>query len=165
MTAELRAQLARERRANARLRRLGAAAAAFSAAATPMQVAEVAVEQFGRLFDTTSVAMFEHRGPDGLDAMALGGWVEGAREAWTTMPIDAPAPVADAARTRAPAWTESTAAWRERYPHLVAMLDGTATPGCSASRCWSTTRRSGRWGSASPPTAPSTTTSGRTRSR
>src|SRR4051794_41746430 len=48
--AGIRAQLAAERRANARLRRLTAAATALSGAATPMQVAEVAVEQFGRMF-------------------------------------------------------------------------------------------------------------------
>jgi anti-anti-sigma factor len=120
----IRAQLAVERRANARLRRLTAAASALSAAATPMQVAEVAVEQFGRMFGTTSVAVFELRGPDSLDAMALGGWAEGARAAWTTMPLDAPAPVADAARTRTPVWTESSRAWRETYPQLIGMLDG-----------------------------------------
>jgi anti-anti-sigma factor len=122
--ADVRAQLDRERRENARLRRLTAAGAALSAAATPMEVAEVAVEQFGWMFDTASVAVFERRGPDSLDAMTLGGWVEGAREAWTTMPIDAPAPVSDAARTRAPVWTESALAWRETYPHLLEMLDG-----------------------------------------
>ncbi|MBW0089476.1 SpoIIE family protein phosphatase [Pseudonocardia sp. KRD-184] len=115
--AELRRQLAL-------LRLLTDATAALSGAATPMQVAEVAVEQYTRLLGTSSVAVFELRGRDSLDAMTLGGWVEGARDAWTTMPLDAPAPVAEAARTRTPVWTESPAAWRERYPHLVGMLDG-----------------------------------------
>lgn len=107
----------------ARLRLLTETAAAMSSAATPLQVADVAVTGFGRLLGTTSVAVFELRGHDSLDAMTLGGWVQGARDAWTTMPIDAPAPVADAARTRTPVWTESAAAWHSTYPHLVGMLD------------------------------------------
>lgn len=106
-----------------RLRLLTDAAAALSAAATPGAVVDAAVEHFGRLLGTTSVAVFELRGADSLDAMTLGGWVQGARDAWTTMPLDAPAPVAEAARHRGPVWTESPAAWRTRYPHLVGMLD------------------------------------------
>ncbi|MCX6464184.1 MAG: SpoIIE family protein phosphatase [Pseudonocardiales bacterium] len=106
-----------------RLRLLTDAAAALSAAATPGAVVDTAVEHFGRLLGTTSVAVFELRGADSLDAMTLGGWVQGARDAWTTMPLDAPAPVAEAARHRGPVWTESPAAWRTRYPHLVGMLD------------------------------------------
>ncbi len=89
-----------------------------------MQVARSSVEQFERLLGTGSVAVFELRDGESLDAMELGGWVAGARDAWTTMPLDAPAPVADAARTRAPVWTESAAAWRRTYPHLIEMLEG-----------------------------------------
>ena len=116
--------LERDRALRVRLALLTAAGAAFAGAATPVQVADAAVAELGRLLGTDSVAVFELRGADSLDAMTLGGWVEGARDAWTTMPLDAPAPVADAARTGAPVWSESSAAWHERYPHLVGMLDG-----------------------------------------
>jgi GAF domain-containing protein len=87
-----------------------------------MAVADVAVSCFGRLMGTGSVAVYEFRGPDSLDAMTLGGWAQGARDEWTTMPLSAPAPVADAARGRTPTWSESASAWRARYPHLVEML-------------------------------------------
>src|SRR3954454_23630611 len=107
-----------------RLQLLTEAAAALSGATTPLQVADVAVAEFDRLLGTSSVAVFELRGFDSLDAMTLGGWVQGARDAWMTMPLDASAPVADAARARTPVWSESAGEWHSRYPHLVEMLDG-----------------------------------------
>jgi anti-anti-sigma factor len=112
------------RRRVVRLQLLAGSATALAAAGTPTLVAAVVVERFAQLLGTPSVAVFELRGVESLDAIDLGGWVQGARDAWTTMPLDAPAPVADAARTRSPVWSESASEWRARYPHLLEMLDG-----------------------------------------
>jgi signal transduction histidine kinase len=47
------------------------------------------------------------------------------REAWRTIPVDAPVPLADVARTRTPVFLCSRAAWGDRYPHLTPVLEST----------------------------------------
>jgi signal transduction histidine kinase len=42
---------------------------------------------------------------------------------WRQFPLEAPVPLAEAARTRHPLWIESPEAWIARYPHLAAELE------------------------------------------
>jgi anti-anti-sigma factor len=124
--------LAEERGTAARLELLQHATSALSRAATPVQVANTAITQFGRLLDTPAVAMWELRETDILEALDLGGWPQDAQQDWVSLPIDAPAPAGDAARLLEPIWVERRADWERDYPRLLATVQdyGYETVGC-----------------------------------
>ncbi|MGQ0483629.1 MAG: SpoIIE family protein phosphatase [Pseudonocardia sp.] len=116
--------LEREQLTSRRLQRLQEATAALSAAATPAQVARATVDQFGRLLDTLSVAVFELRETGSLDALEMAGWPAEVGRDWPSIPLAASAPVADAARRREPVWMQTAADWASGYPHLAAIIEG-----------------------------------------
>ncbi len=110
--------LEREQLTSRRLELLQEATAALSAAATPAQVAQAAVDQFGRLLDTLAVGVFELRETGSLDALTMAGWQGDVRRDWTSIPLAANAPAADAARRREPVWMQTAADWAREYPHF-----------------------------------------------
>jgi len=112
-------QLRRE--AEHRLELLAQAAAALSAAVTPADVAQVAVTHLIQLLDAPAAALYEVR--DGsLDWVAGLGWTPEIENTWSTAPLSAPTPAADAARQRRPVWLESLADCEAAYPGLVPLL-------------------------------------------
>jgi anti-anti-sigma factor len=102
-----------------RLEVLQRATAALSAAATPVQVAETLVTQFEQLLGTLSVAVFELDESDTLYAMTLRGWNDAVQRDWRSLPLDAPVPVAAAARHRKPVWVERAVDWQRDFPYLL----------------------------------------------
>jgi len=125
--------LEREQQTRLRLELLQEATAALSAAATPSQVADVAVAQFGRLLDTAAVGVWELREDDVLHALNLGGWNPPPHQDWSTVPVDATTPPSTAARLRQPVWLTGRADWRRDYPHLEKLLvDRHGTPSVAA---------------------------------
>jgi anti-anti-sigma factor len=109
--------LERERRTRRRLELMQRATAALSVAATPAEVAEATVRHFERILDAPAAGMFELRENGVLDALSLGGWNEQVRRNWSSMPIEAHAPVSLAARRRMPVWVERPEDWRQ-FPRL-----------------------------------------------
>lgn len=106
-----------------RVELLGEATAAFSAAATPAQVARVAVDAFESLVGTRAVAVWELTDAELLEALDLGDWPESARQDWASLPLDARAPAADAARRREPVWLRTAKEWRAAYPELQSLVN------------------------------------------
>jgi anti-anti-sigma factor len=112
-------QLRRE--AEHRLELLAQAAAGLSAAATPTDVAKVAVTHLMQLLDAPAAVLYELR--DGsLDWVAGRGWTQEIEITWSTAPLSAPTPAADAARQRRPVWLESLADCEAAYPELAPLL-------------------------------------------
>lgn len=100
-----------------RLRLLQRATAALSSASTPEEVAAVVARHSRILLGATSVSVYEVSGGElvvlGRDNPALPG-----DERWSSVPLDAPLPVSDAARGRSPVWIAGQAAWARAYPQL-----------------------------------------------
>jgi PAS domain S-box-containing protein len=105
-----------------RLELLQRATAALSAAATPSQVADTTVTEFGRLLNTAAVGVWEMREDGTLDALNLGGWIPPVHQDWSSVPLDSPTPAAAAARLRQPVWLNGRADVRREYPHLEKLL-------------------------------------------
>ncbi|MCY1083258.1 sensor histidine kinase [Archangium lansingense] len=98
-----------------RLLRLQKVTSKLSQALTPDQVAGVIVQQAGPAMgaiDCTIYLMEEQ----GLRLVRVEGIPAVDLETWGCLPVDAPVPVAEAARLGEPVWVESLASLRERYP-------------------------------------------------
>ncbi|MBD2100294.1 GAF domain-containing protein [Leptolyngbya sp. FACHB-261] len=115
------AQQARQaaEQAAARTVRLQTVTAALSESLTPEQVAAVIVDQGMAALGATSalVALLNESGTE-LEIVRAVGYEDNLIQSWRSFSIDAPLPLAEAVRTGKPAWTESTTARVERYPHL-----------------------------------------------
>jgi anti-anti-sigma factor len=115
-------QLGQLRRvAEHRLELLAQAATALSAAATPAEVAQVAVTHLMQLLDAPAAVLYELR--DGsLDWVAGHGWPPEMERTWSTVPLSVPTPASDAARQCRPVWLESLADCEAADPELVPLL-------------------------------------------
>ena len=111
----------REQATSRRLALLQRATAALSAAATPAQVAQVAVGQFQVLLGASAAGLWELHGTT-LDAVALLGWSDPVVQDWRSFPVDAPVAVRDALEHRTPVWVERAADWERRYPHMQRLV-------------------------------------------
>ena len=115
------AQSMRERagRVVDRLRRLEGMTAALTAALTPDQVARVVVDlgvqAFGAAAGVLMVARDDERV---LELVRAVGYADEETQSWRRIPLDAPAPLAEAARTGTPVWVDSAEARHTRYPGL-----------------------------------------------
>jgi signal transduction histidine kinase len=103
---------------------LQALTAALSMSATPEEVAEAVVEHATRVLGANGVVI-ARTSVDGsyLEIMRAGDMPDEARDAWRRFPLDAPVPLAEVARTGEPVFLESRAAWAERYPATLALLE------------------------------------------
>jgi signal transduction histidine kinase len=104
----------------ARLERLQKVTAALTAPLTPIQVAQVVVEQgiSGVEAKGGSVALLEETGQF-LEVTRATGYSPGVLETWRRFPLDAPLPLSDAARTRQVVLIESSEESLRRYPNLA----------------------------------------------
>jgi K+-sensing histidine kinase KdpD len=115
LTNESRAMTERAGRADDRLRRLEA----LTAAVTPDEVAQVVVDLGADAFGAAACVLVVPREDERvLEIVRVIGYPEEETAQWRRMPMDAPAPLAEAARTGATVWVESPAARQSRFPSL-----------------------------------------------
>ena len=123
--AEQRERRAAEEAAD-RARRLQIVTAALSSAITPAQVADAVLGQGVDALEAI-VGVMTRLTEDGhtLEIVGSRGLAAGVGEAWLRIPLDAPLPLAEAARTGEPVWINRTAEYLARYP---ATADTTLSP-------------------------------------
>jgi PAS domain S-box-containing protein len=116
------AQLARQaaERAADRTARLQTVTAALSESLTPVQVAEVIVEQSLSALeaDAALMALLSEDGTS-LEVVRMEGYGISAEAAQQRFSVHASVPLAEAVRTGQPMWSEPTAERLARYPHLA----------------------------------------------
>ncbi len=112
--------------ARERTQRLQSLTAALSTASTIEQVAEVVIAQATLVFGAVGsvIALIAKNGRE-LEIVRAGAMPDDVHAEWRCFPLDAPAPLAEAARTGTPIFLESRADWESRYPHLIGMVDAT----------------------------------------
>jgi signal transduction histidine kinase len=116
---ESQAMRERARRVVDRLRRLEGLTAALTAAITPAEVAHVVVDLGVEAFGASAgVLVVPVDDEPVLEIRRVVGYGEAEVLSWRRIPLDAPAPLAEAARTGAPVWIESSEARTTRYPGL-----------------------------------------------
>ncbi|MGD9529198.1 MAG: SpoIIE family protein phosphatase [Pseudonocardia sp.] len=103
----------REQETNRRMTLLQRATAALSAAATPQQVADVAVAQFRALLGAPAAGLWELQ-PDSLEAVALRGWTDEADRAWRSLPLTAGLITTEAVTRGSAVWVPDTRSWPGR---------------------------------------------------
>lgn len=114
-----RSQQAAERAAT-RTARLQAITAALCESLTPQQVVEVIVGQGVAALGASSglVALLNENGTE-LEIVAAVGFEQELADAWRRFPIDTPAPLCEAVRTRKTIWEESSEKRKARYPQFA----------------------------------------------
>ncbi len=103
-----------------RTARLQTVTAALAESLTPLQVAEVIVEQSMAVLEATSalVVLVSEDGTE-LEIVKAVGYYTDLVESWGRFSINTDAPLAEAIRTREPIWIETLADRASRYPHLA----------------------------------------------
>ena len=106
--------------AASRTARLQAITAALSESLTPVQVAEVIVEQGMAALGASSalVALVTKSGTE-LEIVRAVGYEQEALDSWSRFSIYTSVPLAEAVRTKQPIWQEPTTTRVARYPHLA----------------------------------------------
>jgi K+-sensing histidine kinase KdpD len=116
---ESQAMRERARRVVDRLRRLEALTAALTAAITPDEVAHVVVDLGVEAFGASAGVLVVPRDDEPvLEISRVVGYEDEETRSWRRTRLDAPVPLAEAARTAVPIWVESPEARRSRYPEL-----------------------------------------------
>jgi K+-sensing histidine kinase KdpD len=109
----------RAERVVGQLRRLHALSAALTAALTPDEVARVVVDLGIDAFGAAaSVLVVPREDESVLEIVRVVGYTDEMTRPWRRMPLDAPAPLAEAARTGELVWVESPEARQTRFPSL-----------------------------------------------
>jgi signal transduction histidine kinase len=99
---------------------------ALATACTPDEVATAMVGHAPDVFGAVGVVLTRLVEPGShLEIMHVGDMPDNLREQWRTIPIDAPVPLADVARTREPVFLSSREAWSQHYPHLTPTVEAT----------------------------------------
>ena len=99
---------------------------ALATAGTPDEVARAMVDHAPAVFGAVGVILTRVVEPGShLQIMHVGDMPDALRAQWETIPIDAPVPLADVARTREPIFLSSRDAWAQRYPHLGPVVEST----------------------------------------
>jgi signal transduction histidine kinase len=116
-----------------RTARLESVAAALSQLLSPGRAAEVVIEQavpaLGAAAGVITLCADDGRT---LEIVAASGYPAGVLEGFQRFPIEAPLPIAEAARSRQPVWLESSAVWRERYPQALSAHSAAGTEAAAA---------------------------------
>jgi anti-anti-sigma factor len=108
--------------AEQRLELLQQATAALSAAATPAEVAQAAISHLADLLDAPVTILYEVRETGTLEWVAGRGCAPEVQANWSTVPLSAPVPAAEAARQRRPVWLESLIDRETAYPHVAQLI-------------------------------------------
>ena len=99
---------------------------ALATACTADEVARAMVARAPAVFGAVGVVLTRLVEPGShLEIMRVGDMSDDLREQWRTIPIDAPVPLADVARSRKAIFLSSRADWMERYPHLTPVVEST----------------------------------------
>jgi len=99
---------------------------ALATACTADEVARAMVARAPAVFGAMGVVLTRLVEPGShLEIMRVGDMSDDLREQWRTIPIDAPVPLADVARSRKAIFLSSRADWMERYPHLTPVVEST----------------------------------------
>ena len=99
---------------------------ALATACTPDEVARAMVEHAPAVFGAVGVVLTRLVEPAShLEIMEVNDMPDQVRGQWLAIPIDAPVPLADVARTRVPLFLCSREEWAEQYPHLTPVLEST----------------------------------------
>ncbi len=107
-----------------RTARLQTVTAALSESLTPLQVAEVIVEQsMAVLAATSAMIVLVSKDRKELEIVKAVGFNADLLESWRKFSINSATPLAEAIRTEAPVWLESSAERIARYPHLAEVYD------------------------------------------
>jgi signal transduction histidine kinase len=107
-------------RALDRTARLQAVASGLSQLLSPDRVAQVVIEQGVVALGASAGAVAVLNGNLGaLDVIGASGYSPNALEPHRRVGLDAPLPVAEAARTGQAVWLESTRDWQARYPQAM----------------------------------------------
>lgn len=137
-TAELRERLARDR-----AEQVQQLTAALSVASTAMAVADAVVSGAERAFPGVSGVVVATRGDgnDELELVKASDMPAAMFDEWRRIPIGAPVPLSDVARTGKSIVMESPADWWKLYPDLAPLLEQTGhkaqliVPLIAAGRC------------------------------
>ena len=107
------------RDATERITRLQRVTAGLASVITPQEVAHTVIEE-GRSALGADAAVFTLLvdGGAALETVHASGLASSSADGFRRMPLDAPLPLPDAARTREPVWLESRGALLARYPHV-----------------------------------------------
>lgn len=115
------------KQAQDRIGRLQAVSIALSQALTPTQVADVIIsEGAATMGAVTGTIVVLNNDQTILEIVAATDYSQtelSALNEWRTFPVDAPVPLAEAARTGKPIWLKSPECWVARYPHLAGELN------------------------------------------
>ncbi|HEY9884245.1 MAG TPA: GAF domain-containing sensor histidine kinase, partial [Thermosynechococcaceae cyanobacterium] len=107
-------------RAAARIARLQAVTAALSESLTPVQVAEVIVEQsMATLEATAALVVLVSTDRTELEIVKSVGYQTDLVESWRKFSINTDVPLAEAIRTGEPVWVETLLERIAHYPHLA----------------------------------------------
>lgn len=107
-----------------RTARLQTVTAALSESLTPLQVAEVIVEQsMAVLAATSAMVVLVSKDRKELEIVKSVGFNADLIESWQKFSINSATPLAEAIRTEAPVWLETSAERIARYPHLAEVYD------------------------------------------
>lgn len=106
-------------RVQERTTRLQEVTAALAAALTPEDVAQVMIDQgITALGAYAGALVLRQEDAPLLDVLISQGYPPGSWNGDATLPLSAPLPISDAARTGEAIWLTNGAAYVERYPHL-----------------------------------------------
>jgi serine phosphatase RsbU (regulator of sigma subunit) len=104
----------------------------LSRAATPSEIARLAVTIAAELLDADGASVFSRTGPETLEALHTTGWLAETTERYRRIPVQRGRPLSDAVLDGVAVWLENAAQWRLRYPEMA--IAGTAE-GFQATAC------------------------------
>jgi len=110
--------------ASQRAERQRALSAALATASTVAEVAAAVVTHASQVLDAAGMVIARLT-PDGaaLEIVRAGAMPDDVQDDWRLIPLDAPVPLADVARTGEAVFLTSRDAWRERYPHVLPLVE------------------------------------------
>ncbi|HBB33839.1 MAG TPA: hybrid sensor histidine kinase/response regulator [Cyanobacteria bacterium UBA8803] len=120
LAAELEIQVKLAQQTAQRNANLQALTAALSEALTPVQAAEIGVQQGSTALNASAsfIALLTDDNQT-LEIVKAIGYPQSIVDPWLRFPLTASVPIADAIKLKQPIWLESREIWRQAYPHLA----------------------------------------------
>ena len=113
-----------ERRARTHAVRLQELTAGLSVASTPAEVVQASVENAARAVGAVGVVIAWVNADEGnVEILGANDMADDVRTEWGRIPLDAPVPLAEVARSGEAMFLESPAAWEARYPGLASLAN------------------------------------------
>lgn len=106
--------------------RLLALADTLASATTTSDVAAITIEHARIVLGASGIVLARLSASEShLSIVDVSDLSPSLRTEWQLIPMDAPLPLSDVARTREPIFLESRDEWRARYPHLLPIVEET----------------------------------------